>query len=148
MFDFIVMIFFFFKQKTAYEMRISDWSSDVCSSDLPGEIGDILAHRQIGVDEGAGRSLITRILSTETLRLRLEARGVLLRPPIAHRAAGVDLAPLIVEPVADLVPDHRTDRAIVDGIVHPFAEEGRLQYAGREHDLVFEPAVKIGRAHV
>src|SRR3546814_943439 len=26
---------FFFKQKTAYEMRISDWSSDVCSSDLP-----------------------------------------------------------------------------------------------------------------
>src|SRR3546814_12710617 len=30
------MIYFFFKQKTAYEMRISDWSSDVCSSDLPG----------------------------------------------------------------------------------------------------------------
>src|SRR3546814_9029170 len=28
---------FFFKQKTAYEMRISDWSSDVCSSDLPAE---------------------------------------------------------------------------------------------------------------
>src|SRR3546814_2432629 len=28
------VIFFFFKQKTAYEMRISDWSSDVCSSDL------------------------------------------------------------------------------------------------------------------
>src|SRR3546814_10088449 len=29
-------MFFFFKQKTAYEMRISDWSSDVCSSDLGG----------------------------------------------------------------------------------------------------------------
>src|SRR3546814_4079497 len=29
--------FFFFKQKTAYEMRISDWSSDVCSSDLGGK---------------------------------------------------------------------------------------------------------------
>src|SRR3546814_2009872 len=28
------LCFFFFKQKTAYEMRISDWSSDVCSSDL------------------------------------------------------------------------------------------------------------------
>src|SRR3546814_1920415 len=28
------VLFFFFKQKTAYEMRISDWSSDVCSSDL------------------------------------------------------------------------------------------------------------------
>src|SRR3546814_2937020 len=31
-----VLLFFFFKQKTAYEMRISDWSSDVCSSDLSG----------------------------------------------------------------------------------------------------------------
>src|SRR3546814_7424928 len=30
-------MFFFFKQKTAYEMRISDWSSDVCSSDLAGD---------------------------------------------------------------------------------------------------------------
>src|SRR3546814_9739390 len=35
-----VLVFFFFKQKTAYEMRISDWSSDVCSSDL-------LVHRGI-----------------------------------------------------------------------------------------------------
>src|SRR3546814_846624 len=29
-----LFVFFFFKQKTAYELRISDWSSDVCSSDL------------------------------------------------------------------------------------------------------------------
>src|SRR3546814_4738915 len=36
LFLFVVMflVVFFFKQKTAYEMRISDWSSDVCSSDL------------------------------------------------------------------------------------------------------------------
>src|SRR3546814_1711605 len=34
----MVSIFFFFKQKTAYEMRISDWSSDVCSSDLVGAL--------------------------------------------------------------------------------------------------------------
>src|SRR3546814_9954482 len=33
---FLYCLFFFFKQKTAYEMRISDWSSDVCSSDLHG----------------------------------------------------------------------------------------------------------------
>src|SRR3546814_5814238 len=32
--QFVCFFFFFFKQKTAYEMRISDWSSDVCSSDL------------------------------------------------------------------------------------------------------------------
>src|SRR3546814_828642 len=39
-------LFFFFKQKTAYEMRISDWSSDVCSSDLialPDGISDVAA---------------------------------------------------------------------------------------------------------
>src|SRR3546814_14194830 len=39
----VLDIFFFFKQKTAYEMRISDWSSDVCSSDLLGEQVDVLA---------------------------------------------------------------------------------------------------------
>src|SRR3546814_6236832 len=38
MFDCI--FFFFFKQKTAYEMRISDWSSDVCSSDLVAHRGE------------------------------------------------------------------------------------------------------------
>src|SRR3546814_9429298 len=34
-----VLVFFFYKQMTAYEMRISDWSSDVCSSDLRHRIG-------------------------------------------------------------------------------------------------------------
>src|SRR3546814_6061604 len=40
----VYIVFFFFKQKTAYEMRISDWSSDVCSSDL-------LGRKLIGFDE-------------------------------------------------------------------------------------------------
>src|SRR3546814_5534774 len=39
-----VIMFFLFKQKTAYELRISDWSSDVCSSDL--------ARDALGIDEG------------------------------------------------------------------------------------------------
>src|SRR3546814_2143088 len=51
--------FFFFKQKTAYEMRISDWSSDVCSSDLSildaarghGGAGGQRGHRDPGLDE-------------------------------------------------------------------------------------------------
>src|SRR3546814_5164313 len=38
----LVSFFFFFKQKTAYEMRISDWSSDVCSSDLSLYIGNVM----------------------------------------------------------------------------------------------------------
>src|SRR3546814_5177695 len=36
-----VLVGFFFKQKTAYEMRISDWSSDVCSSDLATHLADV-----------------------------------------------------------------------------------------------------------
>src|SRR3546814_8225610 len=44
----VIELGFFFKQKTAYEMRISDWSSDVCSSDL-GD-GD-----RIGAIDGKGR---------------------------------------------------------------------------------------------
>src|SRR3546814_2291068 len=35
-----IITFFFFKQKTAYELRISDWSSDVCSSDLRQSLHD------------------------------------------------------------------------------------------------------------
>src|SRR3546814_9744020 len=44
----MLCVFFFFKQKTAYEMRISDWSSDVCSSDLDDPSGIVcpaFAHR-------------------------------------------------------------------------------------------------------
>src|SRR3546814_9230941 len=40
------MMFFFFKQKTAYEMRISDWSSDVCSSDLASMLTNMAKHLQ------------------------------------------------------------------------------------------------------
>src|SRR3546814_14518541 len=40
----VIALVFFFKQKTAYEMRISDWSSDVCSSDLKN--GEALLHHR------------------------------------------------------------------------------------------------------
>src|SRR3546814_10611341 len=48
-----VAVFFFFKQKTAYEMRISDWSSDVCSSDLLVCPAGNLPALQAAVDAGA-----------------------------------------------------------------------------------------------
>src|SRR3546814_5749644 len=59
--------FFFFKQKTAYEMRISDWSSDVCSSDLPlvpaarhqgrgAPCGESFWHWALGADGGHGHA--------------------------------------------------------------------------------------------
>src|SRR3546814_1857387 len=42
------MFFFFFKQKTAYEMRISDWSSDVCSSDLAARVDAVDQRAEVG----------------------------------------------------------------------------------------------------
>src|SRR3546814_3148426 len=45
-----MVVFFFFKQKTAYGMRISDWSSDVCSSDL----GQERLHRLVGLVDVVG----------------------------------------------------------------------------------------------
>src|SRR3546814_8267134 len=53
--------FFFFKQKTAYEMRISDWSSDVCSSDL--EIAQREDPAGMGVFSLAGRTVTVRSFS-------------------------------------------------------------------------------------
>src|SRR3546814_9591031 len=50
-------LFFFFKQKTAYEMRISDWSSDVCSSDLDPagiDLGYDRELRRAAAQDGAG----------------------------------------------------------------------------------------------
>src|SRR3546814_2551021 len=63
------MCFFFFKQKTAYEMRISDWSSDVCSSDLvnPNRLADRLDEHQTLDD--ANR---IRVSSTVGLHERLD----------------------------------------------------------------------------
>src|SRR3546814_13417629 len=56
--------FFFFKQKTAYEMRISDWSSDVCSSDLlqlerelRHPLLDAQADRMVGLGRHVGKQL-------------------------------------------------------------------------------------------
>src|SRR3546814_7711004 len=42
----LISIVFFFKQKTAYEMRISDWSSDVCSSDLNLRKGQVVVGQE------------------------------------------------------------------------------------------------------
>src|SRR3546814_1498004 len=56
-----LVFFFFFKQKTAYEMRISDWSSDVCSSDLGFNrlvLGAGLTWRQVAMLRGYCKFLL------------------------------------------------------------------------------------------
>src|SRR3546814_1830362 len=53
-----VIIVFFFKQKTAYEMRISDWSSDVCSSDLLARMPDRPVADPLAGGRDAGRAAL------------------------------------------------------------------------------------------
>src|SRR3546814_1786077 len=65
------LFLFFFKQKTAYEMRISDWSSDVCSSDL--DVGFIQAPARI------------KVTPPEPAQPLLHLRGVALDPAIDRR---------------------------------------------------------------
>src|SRR3546814_4297623 len=90
--------FFFFKQKTAYEMRISDWSSDVCSSDLPGshrrrprtvlplkrQISDILPPQPL---QGGLRSISRRAMR-QSLQLARASRftGLSINPAETLRA--------------------------------------------------------------
>src|SRR3546814_4159549 len=64
-----MIFFFFFKQKTAYEMRISDWSSDVCSSDLELEQalrtrGDAVEVRNAGVSGETTQGGLQRLAFT------------------------------------------------------------------------------------
>src|SRR3546814_974588 len=51
-----LVLFFFFKQKTAYEMRISDWSSDVCSSDLVASFA-VLCNGSVGSAQSIGGAI-------------------------------------------------------------------------------------------
>src|SRR3546814_13822618 len=97
--------FFFFKQKTAYEMRISDWSSDVCSSDLlDGQAALEVGRRlfpllEIGLLAGDERG-------DESLVLRLVERAVHV---VGGAAAGAGLV------VARLHPGlGEVDRLLVD----------------------------------
>src|SRR3546814_2048484 len=67
----IIFVFFFFKQKTAYEMRISDWSSDVCSSDL------IMETKMIGnkIAEARKKAAISQAQLAQRLFISPQAVG-------------------------------------------------------------------------
>src|SRR3546814_17395703 len=88
------MYLFFFKQKTAYEMRISDWSSDVCSSDLRVDAARFVAARIGHVDQIIGRDLVIEhraagepLEGDIMLGIRLEAgrAGIVIEAGIVER---------------------------------------------------------------
>src|SRR3546814_4141323 len=116
-----MLLFFFFKQKTAYEMRISDWSSDVCSSDLIRQL--LLAEAErLAIDPGE----------------RLDAQG----RPLAADDAKIDalLEREVRVPEATAVEARR----FYDRHRERFASEPLVE---AEH-ILFSANPEIGRAHV
>src|SRR3546814_8793549 len=82
-----VLFFFFFKQKTAYEMRISDWRSDVCSSDLATENRELTA--ALGIDQ---RRLFTSVFA---LGAGLAGLAGALELPRHPASLGMDLGVIV-----------------------------------------------------
>src|SRR3546814_1581068 len=117
------LVFFFFKQKTAYEMRISDWSSDVCSSDLKA----LAVARANGTFD-----------SMEALARRAELPGRALRSLAdadACRSIGVDRREALWEA-----------RRMPDDVLPPFAAAQARAFAEDAGSGLSR--IQIGRAHV
>src|SRR3546814_2790169 len=82
---FVCTVVCFFKQKTAYEMRISDWSSDVCSSDLHQlvSLAALAVGAEIHVEQTGGRHCgVADVLGVVGSRL---VRGIVVAGLRAHR---------------------------------------------------------------
>src|SRR3546814_6113923 len=83
-------MFFFFKQKTAYEMRISDWSSDVCSSDLEQRTGLMVGKRDKALHNGPDTTVHVRMHQTPRRLFQgherlMDIRRMVPRDDIQHR---------------------------------------------------------------
>src|SRR3546814_4616445 len=116
-----MMLFFLFKQKTAYEMRISDWSSDVCSSDL-----GVGGHDQDDVAEVDRLAVVVGHLAVvHDLKQDIEQVGMRL---------------------LDLVEQQHAVRMLIDRV----GEEPALVEADVARRRADQPRyrVEIGRAHV
>src|SRR3546814_12896593 len=111
---FFCFYFFFFKQKTAYEMRISDWSSDVCSSDLSDrQAGEGARPRRQRLPDEAGRPE--------------RAAGAGPDPDPAAAVSGAAARELRAEPVAGA--DRQPDRPVQPALPEqsPAAADGGHQ---------------------
>src|SRR3546814_7592471 len=124
--------FLFFKQKTAYEMRISDWSSDVCSSDLKVVLYAAIRVAEAEADEGIERQ---PAVDAEHVPVLVERRtGVVETADVVAAQAGVH---------ALAIPVHAGNAAPLRQAVHLEIRDRR-----RIGVTLLLEGVQIGRAHV
>src|SRR3546814_7452629 len=146
-------MFFFFKQKTAYEMRISDWSSDVCSSDLNpltwrgnfDRLVDLIWRGRVDLVHARSRmpawlawraARRNRVPFVTTFHQRPAAATALKRAYNSVMVKGDRVIAISHHVAGRLIDDYGLDRA-------------RLRVIQRGVDLgLFDPEREIGRAHV
>src|SRR3546814_13942190 len=102
-FFYFVFCCFFFKQKTAYEMRISDWSSDVCSSDLRKRTPTIARAAAKARTPGSSTGIARQQVVARKLRLAAKIDGIAEPPPARPK--------LLVPPFDQPHPPHSRDIA-------------------------------------
>src|SRR3546814_10229629 len=138
------MLFFFFKQKTAYEMRISDWSSDVCSSDLQQRARDGLEQRGlVAIDDPPYRQPLVPVHQAALARLAGQYAFDIPTPNICpvRNTAERNFRAVSVASIAAGGLRQLSQLPQVGGGVSP---KCRSRIA-RRHPAV---STKIGRAHV
>src|SRR3546814_3460502 len=126
-------MFFLFKQKTAYEMRISDWSSDVCSSDLPQ--GNFRAD---GKELLVGGDVFPEVAEV------LGGEGMAVRPamPLAQ-LQGETAAVLDLQPLQDV--RHDLERLVV-GHQARVAVDVQKAHRSEEHTSELQSLMRISYA--
>src|SRR3546814_5095501 len=140
MLSIMVCCVFFFKQKTAYEMRISDWSSDVCSSDL---LDPALAERQRHIGGAVQDDVEHRV-----------ERAVAQRLAPGDEVAGGVVEQSVDRPVLPSGQEHGLDRLRIADVAREPARPSRkvvVELGGRLLQDVRATAAdddKNGREHV
>src|SRR3546814_5933895 len=159
----MVCVFFFFKQKTAYEMRMSDWSSDVCASDLlTVRDGEALARAATpGGDGHLIRSLV-QMDAPDHMKYRLLTQGWFMPKNLRIVENRIrEIARETVEHMLSLgrecdfardVAAHYPLRVIMDILGVPAEDEPRMlmlpQQLFGSTDQELNRGREIGRAHV
>src|SRR3546814_572926 len=111
----LLLFFFFFKQKTAYEMRISDWSSDVCSSDLVENVTGCGDLRQRRLKHGKAEDVDLRVQvsicrckwRSKCCRLRIDTIEVRAGAIAVEKLKLLGIGQTIAQPSVDIGLEHR-----------------------------------------
>src|SRR3546814_7643432 len=123
-----LVFFFFFKQKTAYEMRISDWSSDVCSSDLV---------RRVNIGQNAGEPNLLEVLPPDEFTILPNTAGCYTSKDAVHTC----------QLARELLDGHSLVKLEVLGDAQTLYPDVPATLAAAE-TLVKDGFQEIGRAHV